>query len=81
MLEYGELRIDARARKVVVGERHIETTMKEFDLLTFLASAPRQVFTREQLGDAAHSSRRCPLSRVALSALRRSWLPHRSWPQ
>ena len=52
MLEYGELRIDARARKVVVWERHIETTMKEFDLLTFLASAPRQVFTREQLGDA-----------------------------
>lgn len=49
VLEYGELRIDTRSREVVVGERRVETTMKEFDLLAFLASAPRQVFTREQL--------------------------------
>ena len=49
MLRFGDLRIDLTAREVVVGDRVIETTAKEFDLLAFLASSPRQVFTREQL--------------------------------
>jgi DNA-binding response OmpR family regulator len=49
VLRFGDLRIDLTAREVVVGDRVIETTAKEFDLLAFLASSPRQVFTREQL--------------------------------
>lgn len=47
----GELRIDPRARSVTVGEKNIEVTTKEFDLLWFLASHPGQVFTRTQLLD------------------------------
>ena len=48
-LQFGELSIDTSAREVHVGGELVETTAKEFDLLTFLASSPRQVFTREQL--------------------------------
>ena len=47
----GELRIDPRARSVQVGERDVELTSKEFELLWFLASHPGQVFTRTQLLD------------------------------
>jgi DNA-binding response OmpR family regulator len=34
----------------------VPTTAKEFDLLAYLAAAPRQVFTREQLLAAVWSS-------------------------
>lgn len=47
----GELRIDPRERSVSVGEKPVELTSKEFDLLWFLASHPGQVFTRSQLLD------------------------------
>ncbi len=49
VLQFGELSIDTSAREVRVAGTLVETTAKEFDLLTFLASSPRQVFTREQL--------------------------------
>lgn len=48
-LQFGELAIDLSAREVRVAGELVETTAKEFDLLAFLASSPRQVFTREQL--------------------------------
>lgn len=47
----GDLRIDPLARRVNVGDRAIELTGKEFDLLYFLARHPGQVFTRAQLMD------------------------------
>jgi len=47
----GELRVDPRARSVSVGDKQVELTSKEFDLLWFLASHPGQVFTRAQLLD------------------------------
>lgn len=49
VLEFGDLRIDTRAREVVVAGRIVTLTPKEYDLLAFLASAPRQVFSRRQL--------------------------------
>ncbi len=48
-LEYDGLAIDLATRDVVAGERKVDLTAKEFDLLAFLAAAPRQVFSREQL--------------------------------
>jgi DNA-binding response OmpR family regulator len=45
----GGLRIDLPAREVFVDDRPIPLTAKEFDLLSFLAQAPRQVFSRAQL--------------------------------
>ena len=37
-------------------EEHVEMTLKEFNLLAFLASSPRQVFSREQLLDQVWGS-------------------------
>ena len=50
-LEFGALRIDARSRDVTIGDEELRLTAKEFDLLFFLASHPRQVFSRDQLMD------------------------------
>lgn len=47
--DFGPLTIDTVTREVHLSGELIETTAKEFDLLAFLASSPRQVFTREQL--------------------------------
>jgi DNA-binding response OmpR family regulator len=48
-LHFGGLGIDVAAREVEVSGRDVTLTPKEFDLLAFLASSPRQVFTRRQL--------------------------------
>jgi two-component system, OmpR family, phosphate regulon response regulator PhoB len=48
-MRFGELSIDTSSREVKVNEELVETTMKEFDLLAFLARSPNQVFNREQL--------------------------------
>jgi DNA-binding response OmpR family regulator len=50
-LAFGELVLDASAREVRRGERLLRLTAKEFDLLWFLASHPRRVFSRAQLMD------------------------------
>ncbi len=49
VLEFAGLSIDRRCRDVTVGVERVELTAKEFDLLAFLASSPRQVFSRDQL--------------------------------
>jgi DNA-binding response OmpR family regulator len=56
LLRFGALHLDARTREVVLNQRRVEMTTKEFDLLFFLASSPRQVFSREQLLDQVWSS-------------------------
>lgn len=48
-LSFGDLSIDMLSREVHVAGRLVPTTAKEFDLLTFLARSPRQVFSRQQL--------------------------------
>ena len=48
-LQFEDLRLNRRTRQVFRGERTIELTVKEFDLLEYLMSYPRQVFTREQI--------------------------------
>jgi DNA-binding response OmpR family regulator len=50
-LDLGRLVIDARTREVTVEGVQLRLTAKEFDLLFFLASHPRQVFSRDQLMD------------------------------
>jgi DNA-binding response OmpR family regulator len=49
VLAFGGLTIDATARIVQVDGLEVTLTAKEFDLLLFLASHPRQVYNREQL--------------------------------
>jgi DNA-binding response OmpR family regulator len=50
-LSFGELELDPDAREVKKEGRVLQLTAKEFDLLHFLASHPRNVFSREQLMD------------------------------
>ncbi|HEV7525959.1 MAG TPA: response regulator transcription factor, partial [Acidimicrobiia bacterium] len=48
-LYFGDLVIDVAAREVRVRGASIALTAREFDLLAFLASAPRVAFSREEL--------------------------------
>lgn len=48
-LSFDGLVIDPTAREVLVDGRAADMTVKEFDLLVFLASHPRQVFSRAEL--------------------------------
>jgi DNA-binding response OmpR family regulator len=48
-LRYGYLTINIPSRRVTVSGHPITLTVKEFDLLVTLASAPDRVFTRETL--------------------------------
>jgi DNA-binding response OmpR family regulator len=48
-IEFDGLTIDPLAREVSLGGVGVEMTPKEFDVLAFLASSPRQVFSRAQL--------------------------------
>ncbi|MDT6982767.1 response regulator transcription factor [Streptomyces lusitanus] len=57
------LRIDPRRREVCVGNRPVEVTSKEFELLYTLAATPEKVVTRKELmarvwgSDWGHTSR------------------------
>jgi two-component system response regulator ResD len=48
-LETGDLVLDAAAREVRKGDAEVRLTAREFDLLWFLASHPRHVFSRDQI--------------------------------
>ncbi len=49
IIEIRGLRIDKTARRVYVNDEERIFTTKEFDLLTFLASNPNHVYTKEEL--------------------------------
>ncbi|MCI8514413.1 MAG: response regulator transcription factor [Lachnospiraceae bacterium] len=49
VIEIRGLKIDKTARRVYVNGEEKNFTTKEFDLLTFLASNPNRVFTKEEL--------------------------------
>jgi DNA-binding response OmpR family regulator len=48
-LRVGDLTLDRLTRKVARGERQVELTPREFDLLELLLAHPRQVFSREAI--------------------------------
>ena len=48
---FGDLEIDAITREARKGGEQLKLTLKEFDLLWFLATHRRRVFTREELMD------------------------------
>ncbi len=45
----GNLRIDVDGRSVTIGDREINLTAKEFDLLELLITNPNKVYSREKL--------------------------------
>jgi DNA-binding response OmpR family regulator len=48
-LEIADLALDAAAREVRKGDAEVRLTAREYDLLWFLASHPRRVFSRDQI--------------------------------
>ncbi len=53
-LVVGDLTIDPARRAVTLGDRAVELTTTEFELLTHLARQPGRVFTRAQLLEVIH---------------------------
>lgn len=53
MLISGDITLDYNFRRVTIGERVIELTGKEFDLLELFIKNPGKVYTRENLLDIA----------------------------
>jgi two-component system OmpR family response regulator len=51
ILQIGDLHIDVNRRRVGIGERSVELTAREFDLLLHFARHPEHVFNRAQLLD------------------------------
>ena len=45
----GDITLDYNFRRVVINDKVIELTSKEFDLLTFLASNKGRIFTKKQI--------------------------------
>ena len=45
----GDLKMDTESRRVFIGEREINLTAKEFDLLELLVCNPGKVYSREEL--------------------------------
>ena len=43
----GDLKIDRDSRRVMIGDKEINLTAKEFDLLELLACSPNKVYSRE----------------------------------
>jgi DNA-binding response OmpR family regulator len=48
-LQFGAMTIDLAARQVSVDDTPVELTVKEFDLLAFLATRPRRAISRDEL--------------------------------
>ncbi|WP_026486477.1 response regulator transcription factor [Caldanaerobius polysaccharolyticus] len=51
VLEYGDLKIDARSRRVFLKGKEVELTAREYDVLYLLASNPGKVFSKDQILD------------------------------
>ena len=49
LIVYGELRMDCDSKRVHIGNKEINLTAKEFDLLEHLAVNPDKVYSRENL--------------------------------
>ncbi|MDJ0796601.1 MAG: response regulator transcription factor [Calothrix sp. MO_167.B12] len=49
MLVFDDLKLNRATREVYRGDRAIELTAKEFDLLEYLLTNPRQVITRDRI--------------------------------
>ena len=48
-MQFGSLTLDTDRYEVKVGEKSVELTLREFELLKFLATQKGQVFSREEL--------------------------------
>lgn len=54
-IRIGELEINPKSRRVIMGGAEVSLTPKEFDILYFLAQNSGEVFTKEQIYQAVWS--------------------------
>ncbi|ACV22164.1 Transcriptional regulatory protein walR [Slackia heliotrinireducens] len=52
VITLGDLSIDVDTRQVTVGNRRLDLTTKEYDILLLMARRPNVVFTRQQILDS-----------------------------
>jgi two-component system response regulator ResD len=55
-IEHGPLRLEPATRRVFLDGEELSLTMREFDLLAYLAARPGRVFSRDQLMEAVWES-------------------------
>lgn len=55
-IERGPLRVEPATRRVFLDDEELDLTMREFDLLAYLAARPGRVFSRDQLMEAVWES-------------------------
>lgn len=48
-VEIGEMRLNSESRRVFIGDKEVNLTAKEFDVLELLAFNPNKVYSRENL--------------------------------
>ncbi len=51
-IEHGPLRVEPASRRAFLDGAELDLTMREFDLLAYLAARPGRVFSRDQLMEA-----------------------------
>ncbi len=71
VLAFNGLRIDPGAREVAVRDAPVTLTAREFDLLYYLVSHPRQTFTKDQLLEAVWEHAFAPDSSAVTVHVRR----------
>src|ERR1035437_8928774 len=45
----GDLVIDSETKRLIIGEKKIELTRKEFEIISLLAKSPGRIFSREEI--------------------------------
>jgi len=83
-IKVGDFHIDFSTRAVMVREREVRLTPKEFDLLTFLAKHPGKVLTHRVLLSAVwggNSTEQPEYLRVFMNHLRKKLEPESATPQ
>jgi len=84
VIEFGDLRIDTDAHKVMVRKREVRLTPKEFDLLVYLARRPGKVVSHRALLGAiwgGQSTEQVEYLRVFVGQLRKKLEPDASSPR
>lgn len=45
----GEMIIDSETKRLIIGEKKVELTRKEFDIISLLARSPGRIYSREEI--------------------------------
>jgi two-component system alkaline phosphatase synthesis response regulator PhoP len=48
-LEIGGIVLDFETKRLIIGDKKIELTRKEYDILSLLAKSPGRIFSREEI--------------------------------